>query len=177
VGHIIARGVDYEAQVLEQEDVDAILDGYVSADDTGFAIHAGLNDAWYNPDTNGQGFFLTVYPDVGQIFLAWFTYEIEGVDVSQEASLGSAGHRWMTAQGTYSGGFADLQITVTEGGVFDAGEPLPVHRPDGSVLLEFENCSKGTATYDIPSIGRQGVIPIQRVVPDNVPHCEMMGGK
>ena len=26
-----------------------------------FKMNAGLNDAWYNPDTDGQGFFITVF--------------------------------------------------------------------------------------------------------------------
>ena len=176
VRQIISRGVDYQAQVLEQDDVEAILEGYVSVDDKGFSIRAGLSDAWYNPDTAGQGFFLTVFPEIGQVFLAWFTFETEGVDVSQTANLGSAGHRWLTAQGPFSGAIATMEITITEGGVFDAAQPAPTHHADGTLLLEFQNCSNGTLSYDIPSIGRQGVIPIQRVVPDNVPNCETMSG-
>lgn len=177
VGQIISRGVDYEAQVLEPDDVNAILDGYVSANDSDFSIHAGLNDAWYNPDTAGQGFFLTVLPEAGQVFLAWFTFETESMDSAAEALLGSADQRWLTAQGPYTGALAELEVTVTSGGIFDAREPVPAHRSDGSFLLKFENCSSGVLNYDIPSISRQGVIPIQRVAPDNVPHCEMMGGK
>ena len=41
----------------------------------GFQINAGLNDAWYNPLTDGQGFFVTVYPDRQLVFLSWFTYD------------------------------------------------------------------------------------------------------
>ncbi len=50
----------------------------ISADaDLGFKINAGLNDAWFDPKTNGQGFFITVYPDIKQMYLAWFTYDTE----------------------------------------------------------------------------------------------------
>jgi hypothetical protein len=36
-----------------------------------FGINAGLNDTWYFPDTSGQGFFITVFPDLGYVSLAW----------------------------------------------------------------------------------------------------------
>jgi hypothetical protein len=35
----------------------------VEEDDQPIAINPGLNDAWFNPDTNGQGFFINVFPD------------------------------------------------------------------------------------------------------------------
>jgi len=42
-----------------------------------FEMNPGLNDAWFNPDTDGQGFFVTVFPDLGFVLLAWFTYDTE----------------------------------------------------------------------------------------------------
>jgi hypothetical protein len=35
----------------------------VQGEETVLQINAGLNDAWCNPDTDGQGFFITVFPD------------------------------------------------------------------------------------------------------------------
>ena len=32
-------------------------------------LNPGLNDAWYNPETDGQGFFITVFPDLGTVSL------------------------------------------------------------------------------------------------------------
>ena len=58
--------------------------------------------------------------------------------------------------------------------MFDAGVPEPESVPYGSILLQFENCNSGTVTYDIPSIARTGVIPIERIALDNVPHCEKL---
>jgi len=58
-----------------------------------------LNDAWYNPETDGQGFFITVFPDLGFLSLAWFTYDTELPAEDAEANLGDAGHRWITALG------------------------------------------------------------------------------
>jgi hypothetical protein len=143
-------------------------------DDIEFQINPGLNDAWYNPETNGQGFFVNVFPDAGSVFLAWFTFDLERPDPSVTARLGEPGHRWLTAQGAYSGNQAVLEITITSGGVFDSTEPAVSREADGEIILEFSGCNSGTVTYDIPSIGRQGIVPIQRVALDNVALCESL---
>jgi peptidyl-prolyl cis-trans isomerase A (cyclophilin A) len=140
-----------------------------------FLINPGLNDAWYNPATNGQGFFIIVYPEIEQIFLSWFTFDTERPDDSVPANLGEPGHRWLTAQGPYAGNKAVLDILVTKGGVFDAATPEPVTTKDGTIIIEFSGCEAGTISYDIPSIDRQGVVPIERVVPDNLALCIALG--
>ena len=142
-----------------------------------FTLNAGLNDAWYYKPTDGQGFLIVVYPLREEIFIAWFTYDTVRPDDSVTAMLGEPGHRWLTAQGTYAGNKATLNIIVSEGGVFDAGTPAPIPRPDGTIILEFSDCTAGTITYDIPSVDRQGVIPIQRITPDNVALCEALGAQ
>ena len=62
-------------------------------------------------------------------------------------------------------------IHVAEGGVFDSAQPQPVLREGGEILLEFITCNAGTVAYDIPSIGRQGLVPIERIALDNVALC------
>lgn len=142
-----------------------------------FSINAGLNDSWFNPQTAGQGFFITVFPDIQQLFLAWFTYETERPDDSVSANLGEPGHRWLTAFGSFAGNGASLDIEVTQGGIFDAVEPATAQSLDGTIVLQFSDCENGTVTYDIPSINRQGVIPIQRIALDNVPRCEELAAQ
>jgi len=142
-----------------------------------FLINQGLNDAWYYSETDGQGFLIIVYPLREEIFIAWFTYDTVRPDDSVTAMLGEPGHRWLTAQGPYAGNKAVLDIFVTAGGIFDAGTPVPVTTPDGTIIIEFSDCTAGTITYDIPSVGRQGVIPIQRITPDNVALCEALGAQ
>lgn len=144
-----------------------------------FVINAGLNDAWYNPETNGQGFLITVLPDTGIVFLAWFTYDLERPPQDVTAMLGEPGHRWLTAQGPYEGNTASLTIYVTEGGVFDAAEPAAVtdSSGDGSMTVEFASCSEGLLSYEIDSLGISSEIPIQRIVPDNIPLCENLGAE
>jgi len=173
VSQIERLGVEYVAQVLDQAEVDAILGKSISGE---FEINAGLNDAWYYPETNGQGFFITVFPDLELVSLAWFTYDTERPAEDVEANLGDAGHRWLTATGPYNGNNAQLEIAVTSGGVFDSTEPVPASEPAGTILLHFNGCNSGTVTYDIPSINRTGVIPIERVAQDNVALCEMIVG-
>jgi hypothetical protein len=65
-----------------------------------------------------------------------------------------------------------LDIEITQSGVFDSPEPIPKQELDGTIILEFSSCNAGTGTYDIPSIDRQGVVPIERIALDNVPFCE-----
>ena len=177
VSQITGSGIDYEAQVLEQDDVDAIIGGYDLVPEGGFTINAGLNDAWVYPETPGQGFFITVFEDAQLVSLAWFTFDTEIASDSSEVNLGSAGQRWLTALGSFDGAQAELEIFVTEGGVFDTEEPVPVSTPGGSILLQFENCNSGSVTYDIPAINQVGVVPIQRVALDNVPYCESLIGE
>lgn len=139
-------------------------------------INSGLNDAWYNPATNGQGFLITVFPDREEMFLAWFTFDTERPPEDVGALLGEPGHRWLTAQGPYIGDTANLTIFVTEGGVFDAAEPAATTDPagDGTMKIEFEDCENGLVSYEIASLGISGEIPIQRIAPDNAALCESL---
>jgi len=137
-----------------------------------FVINQGLNDTWYNIETDGQGFFIIVYPSIKVMFLTWFTYDTVRPDESTPFMLGEPGHRWLTAQGNYDGNKAELTITMTKGGIFDSALPAPVSTADGTIVVEFADCEAGTVSYDIPSIDSQGIVPIQRVVPDNIALCE-----
>jgi plastocyanin len=146
----------------------------VEANSLAFLINAGLNDAWYNPLTPGQGFFVTVFPDLKQMFLAWFTFDVERPLPEVTAMLGEPGHRWLTAFGSYSGDTAALDVELTQGGVFDSGQPAVSQGPDGTIVVSFSDCETGEITYDIPSVNATGVIPIQRIALDNVAACEAL---
>ena len=141
-----------------------------------FQINPGLNDAWFNLATNGQGLLITVFPDIKQMFVAWFTFDTERPPEDVGAFLGEPGHRWLTAQGPYDGDTANLTIFVTEGGIFDAAVPVADTDPagDGTLTIEFADCSEGLVSYQITSLDISGEIPIQRISPDNVPLCESL---
>jgi hypothetical protein len=137
-------------------------------------MNSGLNDAWYNPMTDGQGLFITVFPDLAKVSLAWFTYDTELPPMDATANLGDPGHRWLTALGPYVDNEAVLDIHITQGGVFDSTEPMPKQNPDGTITVDFRTCNTGTMTYDIPSIDRQGVVLIERIALDNVSLCYLL---
>jgi peptidyl-prolyl cis-trans isomerase A (cyclophilin A) len=161
--------IDYSASEPVGEQNFVLMDVVENSE---FEINQGLNDTWYNITTDGQGFFIIVYPSLKTMFLTWFTYDTVRPDESVPFMLGEPGHRWMTAYGPYEGNTAELAITMTSGGVFDSAEPAVDNTPDGSMIVEFNNCTSGTVSYDITSINSQGEVPIQRVVADNVALCE-----
>ena len=139
----------------------------------GFQINPGLNDAWYYTVTNGQGFFITVFPDIGYVSLSWFTYDTKRPAAGVTANLGEPGHRWLNALGQFSGNQAVLDISYAEGGLFDSTAPV-TEVLDGTITLTFSDCNNATVDYDIPSINQQGTVPIQRVTTDNVALCETL---
>ena len=138
-----------------------------------FVMNPGLNDAWYDPLTDGQGFFVTVFPEKGTVLVAWFTYDTELPSEDAQSNLGDAGHRWLTALGTFVGNTAVLNVDNTSDGLFDSPRPI-IHTPYGTMILTFEDCVSGTVEYDFPSINRQGTVPIQRVAGDNIALCRAL---
>ncbi len=151
--------------------VSCVFEGQCSS----FRINAGLNDAWYDPATAGQGFFIIVWENIQTVFLAWFTYDVERPPEDVKAILGEPGHRWLTAQGPYDGDTATLDVYVSSGGVFDSAEP-PVGPPtmDGTMQVHFGGCNAGVVSYEIPSANLSGEVAIERIVLDNVALCESL---
>lgn len=151
---------------------------YQESEPPAFSINSGLNDAWFNPVTNGQGLLINAFPEGQQMFVAWFTFDTERPPEDTPSGIGEPGHRWLIASGPYSGDTATLTIYVSEGGVFDSANPAPVTDPagDGTMTIEFADCTAGIVNYEITSAGLSGEIPIQRVADDNVALCESLGG-
>ncbi len=138
-----------------------------------FVIVPAISDAWFDPLTAGQGFFIIVWQDIELIFLSWFTYDTERPPEDVMAILGEPGHRWLTAQGPYVGDTAVLDVFLSSGGTFDSVEPV-VGPPlaVGTITITWTSCNSGTLVYDLPALGLMGEIPIERIVLDNVPACE-----
>ena len=65
---------------------------------------------------------------------------------------------------------------MTGGGVFDAAVPAVSTDPegDGTLTLEFADCTQGMVNYAITSLGISGEIPIQRISAGNMPLCESL---
>ena len=139
-----------------------------------FQINPGLNDHWYNPLTDGQGYYITVFPDLGKVNLTGFTWDTEHPPQGATAHFGNPGHRWFNALGNYADDQAVMNIKVASGGLFDTPvDQAPVERVrDGTIILTFDGCNSGLIEYDIPSIDRTGTVPIERIVGDNIAICE-----
>ena len=137
-------------------------------------INAAMSDAWFFPDTSGQGFFIIVWEDQKLVFLAWFTYDTERPPQDVTAILGEPGHRWLTALGPFDGDTALLDVFLSSGMIFDSAEPaVTTEQLEGATIeIVWSSCTEGVLKYDIPSLGLSGEIPIQRIVEDNVAACE-----
>lgn len=146
----------------------------VEATGQSVAINVGMSDAWFDPATSGQGFFIIAWEDVQTMFLSWFTFDTVRPPEEVTAILGEPGHRWVTAQGPFSGDTATLEVFLTSGGVFDAADPPATtdQLPIGMITITWSSCAEGVLTYDLPLLGLMGEIPIQRIVPDNAVVCE-----
>jgi peptidyl-prolyl cis-trans isomerase A (cyclophilin A) len=136
-----------------------------------FQINAALSGAWFNPDTNGQGFYLEVLPSVDTVIMAWFTFDAESPDASVPSTVGDAGNRWLTMVGQFNGNqFAGDILKVSEG-LFD--DPTSVSSSIvGSVSVTFTDCGNATLSYALNDSGLVNEIPLQRISGANIDFCE-----
>jgi hypothetical protein len=133
-----------------------------------------MNDAWFNPDTSGQGVLITVLPSYELVFLAMFTFDTAHPPAEAGAVIGTPGHRWLTALGSFEGPVATLDVELTGGGTLGPGSPPVEQSIDGTMILEFNDCANAVLTYDLPATGVFGSIPLVRAAPDNVVLCEAL---
>jgi hypothetical protein len=127
-------------------------------------IDAGMDGAWFDPNTSGQGFFIDSYLDPegsNFIFVAWFTY---GDDTA-------SGQRWLTAEGSFEGSIAEMDVFETTGGSFDDPQ-IPSTTKVGTMSLDFTDCANAQLTYSLLANGAEGDIAITRVVPGGQALCE-----
>jgi hypothetical protein len=133
-----------------------------------FAINAGHAGAWYDPETSGQGQLIDVVPEDQFMFLAWFTF-------TDAASSNPDEQHWYTAQGDYNGNSAELILSETLGGQFDDPQETSTN-PVGTVTVSFSDCEQGQMVYSIDTDGREGTIPLERLIPGSGNTCEDQSG-
>jgi hypothetical protein len=132
------------------------------------SINAGMDGAWYDENTSGQGFLIDAHPNPGGdnfIFVAWFTY---GEDTA-------SGQRWLTAQGSFEGSTAEIDVFETTGGSFDDPQE-PGTTKVGTMSLDFTDCSNAQLSYSLPANGAEGDVAITRVIPGGQALCEELVG-
>ena len=162
----LQAGQDYYfvVQPLEEFGPDTGEFFYVLAPPAPFRINKALAGGWFNSEVNGQGFLLDIYENINYMFLAWFTFDATRPDAGVPSTVGEAGQRWLTAQGVYEGASASLDLFNARDMIFNSPTPPVNNVPDGSLDIEFVNCTEGTIRYDIPSSGLSGTIPIEPLV-------------
>ena len=122
--------------------------------------------------------FITVFEEIGLLFLAWFTFDSGQPGPEATAVFGAADQRWVTAVGAFSGNQAVLNAELTTGGVFNGSDPMPTQDTDyGEIVLDFDDCRNGHVTFDFPAAGLSGEFAIMRTLEDNVALCEAMAAQ
>lgn len=178
----LAPGSYYVGAIIELEDANednnrafdgtriTILPNVV---ENGFEISPGVAGTWGNPETLGQGMMIEVFPGSGLMFAAWFTFDLSPPDSPESALLGFAGHRWLTAVGAFAGSKATLNIQLTRDGLFNSSDSaVDQDNEYGRLDIEFFDCSRAEARFDIPAIAQSGTINLQRFTGDSVATCE-----
>jgi sugar lactone lactonase YvrE len=131
-------------------------------------INAGMDGAWFESTTSGQGFFIDSYPDPeggNFIFVSWFTY----------GNGTASGQRWLTAQGGFTGSSAAIDVMETTCGSLNASLPTTTVKV-GTMNIEFTDCNHAELTYSLDDGVLEGVIAITRVVPGSQALCEELAG-
>ena len=136
-------------------------------------INSGLNGAWFNPDTSGQGIMLEILPTLDSVFMAWFTHDTQAP--MDTAVVGFAGNRWMTSLGSidHETNTVTFDLIVTSDGLFDNNKTVTNSLPNtvGTLTISFIDCSNATATYNLIEQELSGTFPLVRVAVDNVGLC------
>ena len=141
--------IDFSGGDIQEENL--VFSNVVLAQDPvpSFEINPGLSGAWFNPATSGQGWLLDVVArETGQeMFVAWFTYDVNPPAADETDGFGSRQHRWFTALGDVSGDTAVMDIFLNSGGVFN--DPRETQsEPVGSMTIQFSDCTNAQLSFD-----------------------------
>jgi predicted CXXCH cytochrome family protein len=148
---------------------DNVCEGLSGNNTEAVDINVGMDGAWFDPATSGQGYFIDAHPDSeggNFIFVSWFTY----------GNATASGQRWLTAQGGFEGSTAEIDVFETTGGSFD--DPEPISNPKvGTMSLDFTDCSNAQLSYSLPADPAEGDVAITRVIPGSQALCEELVGE
>ena len=172
----LEQGVDYYFVVMPLCDNIAGDFRYVlmGPSDT-FLITEGVNGAWYNTETPGQGILMEAYPDIPLLFAAWFTWDTTPPANGDTAVIGDPNHRWLTAQGDYQGDTATMPVSVTRGGIFDDPRPVSAAETVGTMTIQFLQCNAAQVDYEVD--GTRGSFTMNKLANDNNATCEVLSNQ
>jgi len=139
-------------------------------------INPGLNGAWLNLQTSGQGITLEVLSSLNSVFMAWFTFDTQNPDSNTQANVGFAGHRWLTSLGTIENNVVTFDLTNTTNGLFDNQQTITNSPANsyGTMTITFESCSLAHVSYNLIQQQLSGSFDINRITPDNIALCESL---
>jgi len=172
---VLEEGTDYYlvVQPLYENDT-GDYEFVLLGPDPNFKITEGLNGAWANRDTLGQGILMEVYPNIPLLFAAWFTWDTTQPDPGETAVVGDPNQRWLTASGSFSGNTAVLTVGNSTGGLFD--DPTGTNLDSvGNMTIEFIDCSTASVEYSVS--GLLGSFTMNKVSDDNKATCEMFANQ
>jgi hypothetical protein len=156
-----------------------------------FNFNPGMNGAWVADGVEAQGIFMEVFPSVGILFFAHFTFT-DQVAVAQAdkdrittQSDGDGGTRpqnhvgapeqiWLTAYGNIPEGenFMNLKYENSTGGAFNAEMPQATTDTNyGTGWIEAFGCNHVLINWTLPG-GVVDTRDYQRLLLDGLPYCE-----
>lgn len=139
---VVTAGDNYD---YNGPDVDALLFSLLPAMNP--RLDQRFNGAWYDPDTDGQGFNLEVLEN-GAVVSFWYTYTQDG------------SQRWFLLQGNVTDGEAAVTIYETSGGVFLQGDPYNLDEW-GSGRFRAVDCDH--INFEVESDEISTTIPLTRL--------------
>lgn len=117
-------------------------------------INFATSGAWFNPATNGQGFFVEAFPGAKVFTLAWFTWINEGDP------------DWFVATGLYEGSRAEVEVFRVSGGRFNDSTPV-TDSVVGTASFTLVDCEHATFAFTLSNPVRSGTIDLQRILPSD----------
>lgn len=129
-------------------------------------ITSSFTGAWYNADAPGQGFLIQIIEaedGSNSALVFWFTFDSQGAQ------------NWLIGVAPVNGDSVTVDLSTFTGGILNTegfDNSNIVTESWGTVTLSFQNCNKGTASYDAldPEIG-SGEYTIKRLTRTRGTHC------
>jgi len=146
-----------------------------------FKINSGLNGAWLNPETTGQGILMEMLPSLDLGFMGWYTFDAQAPADDAATTIGYAGHRWLTGLGSINreNNSITFDLVNTTDGIFNNNQAVNNSAAStyGTMTITFIDCSNATVEFNFIQQELNGTFSIQRISTDNVALCERLSSE